>query len=158
MSETWHREYNWIAGRSDEKSLLKGPTLPFQVTGEFQHNNDTGLWFPKCPLTKNHIVFGKTEAWSRSMHHPWCFFLWITLYFVRIQCVYVCKSSYLTPSNKWWTRGSPEVSQAHLLWKLGIHTVTAHARNTLHTLILHKMVIYITSSLFWNKEKKTINI
>ena len=24
---------------------------------------------PKCQLTKNHIVFGQTEAWSRSRFH-----------------------------------------------------------------------------------------
>ena len=24
------------------------------------------IWLPKCQLTKNHIVFGQTEAWSRA--------------------------------------------------------------------------------------------
>ena len=34
---------------------------------------------PKCQLTKNHIAFGQTEAWSRSRYshgYP-CVFPWI---------------------------------------------------------------------------------
>ena len=29
--------------------------------------DNTIIWFPKCPLTINHIAFGKTETWSRCI-------------------------------------------------------------------------------------------